>query len=224
MTNRKRKRNIDWEKLGDVKDEDIDVSDNPELTDQFWDNVEVGVLSPKVAVYIRLDEDIVSWFKSSGSGYQTRINGVLRKYVDHQHKSASPGLNAVSLTNQGSFARLNVSQTQKGANTTPDVDIALSSWSAANNRACSKTSALFFGSSLPPISGIRGTPQRPASPLFDHTVNTLNGLAALYAQTGRTEDAMSIYARVLALIRSNACSDFEAQQLADEFTDDLLAK
>jgi len=39
---------------------------------------------PKTAVSIRLDEDVLAWFKKRGSGYQTRINAVLRAYVEAQ--------------------------------------------------------------------------------------------------------------------------------------------
>jgi uncharacterized protein (DUF4415 family) len=36
----------------------------------------------KAAVSIRLDEDLISWFKGRGKGYQTRINAVLRAYAE----------------------------------------------------------------------------------------------------------------------------------------------
>lgn len=39
---------------------------------------------PKVALSIRLDEDVIEWFKQRGRGYQTRINAVLRAYIDVQ--------------------------------------------------------------------------------------------------------------------------------------------
>ena len=39
---------------------------------------------PKQAVSIRLDQDVMDWFKRHGSGYQTRINAVLRAYVEAQ--------------------------------------------------------------------------------------------------------------------------------------------
>lgn len=38
----------------------------------------------KRAISIRLDEDVIAWFKASGSRYQTRINAILRAYVDSQ--------------------------------------------------------------------------------------------------------------------------------------------
>ena len=37
---------------------------------------------PKTPVSMRLDEDIVKWFRARGRGYQTRINAVLRAYVE----------------------------------------------------------------------------------------------------------------------------------------------
>jgi uncharacterized protein (DUF4415 family) len=47
-------------------------------------------LSGKKQLTIRLDEDILDWFKSSGSGYQTRINAVLRSYVEAQQTTEQP--------------------------------------------------------------------------------------------------------------------------------------
>jgi uncharacterized protein (DUF4415 family) len=42
-------------------------------------------MSPhKISVGMRLDHDLVAWFKAQGPGYQTRINAVLRQYVEAQ--------------------------------------------------------------------------------------------------------------------------------------------
>ena len=41
----------------------------------------------KKAVGLKLDDDILAWFKSQGRGYQTRINAVLRRYVEAQRKA-----------------------------------------------------------------------------------------------------------------------------------------
>ncbi|MCA1246849.1 BrnA antitoxin family protein [Massilia sp. MS-15] len=43
----------------------------------------------KQIVTIRLDVDMLEWFKSAGPGYQTRINQVLREYMDAQRAAAS---------------------------------------------------------------------------------------------------------------------------------------
>ena len=65
-----------------IKDEDIDYSDIPEVTDfsrlRPWE--ERRMFKPvKVAVTCKLDADIVAWLKRDGKGYQTRLNGILRQ-------------------------------------------------------------------------------------------------------------------------------------------------
>jgi len=72
----------DWDRLARMTDEDIDYSDIPELDAAFWAEAEVVTPKQKVPVTLRLDEDIVEAFKRDGKGYQTRINSVLRAYVD----------------------------------------------------------------------------------------------------------------------------------------------
>jgi uncharacterized protein (DUF4415 family) len=47
-----------------------------------WSKAEVRMPSPKQAISLRLDSDLLDWFKSFGKGYQTRINAVLRSYKD----------------------------------------------------------------------------------------------------------------------------------------------
>jgi len=61
-----------------MTDADIDFSDIPEVVD--WTGAEVGKFyrPGKKPITIRLDEDVVDWLKSFGSGYQTRANQLLR--------------------------------------------------------------------------------------------------------------------------------------------------
>ena len=42
----------------------------------------LNVAGPKELVSLRIDADVLNWFKASGAGYQTRINAVLRAYKD----------------------------------------------------------------------------------------------------------------------------------------------
>jgi len=60
------------------RDEDIDLSDMPEVLD--WSRAEVGKFyrPPKKSVTMRLDEDVLEWIKGFGPGYQTRVNHLLR--------------------------------------------------------------------------------------------------------------------------------------------------
>jgi len=61
-----------------MRDEDIDLSDMPEVVD--WSKAEVGKFyrPPKKAVTMRLDVDVLEWLKGYGKGYQTRANLLLR--------------------------------------------------------------------------------------------------------------------------------------------------
>jgi uncharacterized protein (DUF4415 family) len=70
--------------LARLPDDAIDTSDAPELFD--WSNAQRGVFYRplKQQLTLRLDADVVAWFKqhtSSSEGYQTRINRALREYV-----------------------------------------------------------------------------------------------------------------------------------------------
>ena len=56
---------------------------HPPLDDAFWANVGVRP-GPKEAISIKLDGDVLSFFRREGRGYQTRINAVLRRYVEAQ--------------------------------------------------------------------------------------------------------------------------------------------
>ena len=51
-----------------------------------WSSAEVVVPEAKQAISIRLDRDIVEFFKGTGPGYQTKINAVLRSYVQHERR------------------------------------------------------------------------------------------------------------------------------------------
>ena len=75
----------DWNRLDKMKDENIDYSDIPALDDDFFKNAEVRTPA-KQSVTIRIDTDVLAWFKEQGKGYQSRINKLLRVYMDaHQN-------------------------------------------------------------------------------------------------------------------------------------------
>lgn len=48
-----------------------------------WANATSELPQPKAELHMRIDRDILDYFKKTGKGYQTRINAVLRSYVDH---------------------------------------------------------------------------------------------------------------------------------------------
>jgi len=69
------------------KEKSIDYSDIPELDEAFWKNTVVEYPERKKPVTLRLDADILEWFRSAGKGYQTKINAILRSYYEaHSRK------------------------------------------------------------------------------------------------------------------------------------------
>ena len=73
-----------------MADEDVDLSDIPEITD--WSNAVRGKFyrPVKQQVTLRLDADLLHWFKAHGGarGYQTRINAALRHFIEQEAKRA----------------------------------------------------------------------------------------------------------------------------------------
>jgi uncharacterized protein (DUF4415 family) len=79
-----RAQRAELKSLAALRDDAIDTSDAPELLD--WSGARRGLFyrPVKQQLTLRLDADVVAWFKShtsSNEGYQTRINRVLREYV-----------------------------------------------------------------------------------------------------------------------------------------------
>jgi len=64
-----------------IKDSDIDYSDIPELDDTFWANAELKMPQTKDKITVRIDHDIVEWLKSQGTGYQSKMNSILRQFM-----------------------------------------------------------------------------------------------------------------------------------------------
>ena len=80
-TNSTKESRTDWHKLARLPDEKIDVSDIPELDEEFFRQAKVRLPKGKQLVSLRIDSDVLDWFKRRGKGYQTTINAILRAYV-----------------------------------------------------------------------------------------------------------------------------------------------
>lgn len=65
-----------------MKDKEIDYSDIPALDKSFFTKATEPWPPPKQQLTIRLDADVLSWLKSNGRGYQTRINRILRTAME----------------------------------------------------------------------------------------------------------------------------------------------
>jgi uncharacterized protein (DUF4415 family) len=86
------KSQTDWERVDKLQDNQIDFSENPEVTPEIFAKAILRKgLKPvvkKSQVTLRIDNDVLTWFKKQGTGYQTRINSLLKAYKEaHQIKS-----------------------------------------------------------------------------------------------------------------------------------------
>ena len=66
-----------------------DAPEAESLGEDFWKNARVVLPRGKTSVHLRLDSDIVEWFRADGKGHLTRMNAVLRAYVEAQKNSAA---------------------------------------------------------------------------------------------------------------------------------------
>jgi uncharacterized protein (DUF4415 family) len=82
MKNASKKQAKELAALAALRDEEIDLTDLPEVLD--WSGAVVGkYYRPiKKSLTIRLDADVLAWLKAQGSGYQTRINQMLRAAME----------------------------------------------------------------------------------------------------------------------------------------------
>ena len=81
--------NVSKKRLKEIKNKpegEIDYSEIPELTKAFWDNAKVETPTAKRAISLRVDQDVLDFFKALGRGYQTKMNSVLKSYVKAQEK------------------------------------------------------------------------------------------------------------------------------------------
>ena len=83
----------DWQRVQAMTDEEIEAAahsdpDAAPLDDAFWAKARVVVTPrlPKKHQGIRLDMDVLDWFKAQGPGWQTRMNAVLKSYVRAQKR------------------------------------------------------------------------------------------------------------------------------------------
>lgn len=58
------------------------------LPDSFWENAQIVVPKAKQPISLRVDPDILSYFKEQGGGHLSRMHAVLRAYVDAQRRRA----------------------------------------------------------------------------------------------------------------------------------------
>lgn len=81
----------DWEQVEAMSEEQInkaaasDPDARPTNAD-FWKAAKVVMPKSKQSITLRVDRDVLAFFKEGGTGYQTRMNAVLRAFMEHQRK------------------------------------------------------------------------------------------------------------------------------------------
>jgi uncharacterized protein (DUF4415 family) len=72
-----------WEALESMSDEEIDYSDIPPLTDEFFEKATLRIPAARANNLIQLDSDVMAWFQAQDTEYKTLINTVLRRYIEN---------------------------------------------------------------------------------------------------------------------------------------------
>ena len=78
---RKSEDRTDWERLRRERDAGVEPEKDPDEGEFDWSKAKILMPPPKTPVSVRLDNDVLDFFRSQGRGYQTRINAVLRSYM-----------------------------------------------------------------------------------------------------------------------------------------------
>jgi uncharacterized protein (DUF4415 family) len=80
----------DWAYVDAMSAEEVErqAAADGDLFPEGWEDTAIlGIPGPKRGIYLRLDPDVRDWFKDTGKGYQTRINNVLRAFVESRKHS-----------------------------------------------------------------------------------------------------------------------------------------
>jgi len=76
----------DWARVDAMTDEMIDTSEIPPLTEEFFANSTWRIPRPSVSVTVRIEQDVLEWFKAQGDEYNRLMSAALRIYAE-AHKS-----------------------------------------------------------------------------------------------------------------------------------------
>ncbi len=78
-----------WAALEVMSDDDIDYSDIPPLTDEFFERATLRIPVDQAQNLVQLDPDVKQWFQNQGEQYKTLINSVLRQYIEKRKTQQS---------------------------------------------------------------------------------------------------------------------------------------
>jgi uncharacterized protein (DUF4415 family) len=71
----------DWNRIDEMKDEDIDTSDIPPLSEDFWAKAQLRMPNPPVTVEVEVDPETLAWFQSQGETAQQQMSVALKIYA-----------------------------------------------------------------------------------------------------------------------------------------------
>jgi uncharacterized protein (DUF4415 family) len=74
-------KELSIEELAALKDDDLDFSDIPELGEEFWKNAKLVMPEKTEQITLRVKASVLEAYKSTGKGYQTRMNAVLESFA-----------------------------------------------------------------------------------------------------------------------------------------------
>ncbi len=80
-------------RLRAMTEEEIMRTSPPELAnlpDDFWASAVLVPPIPKQAISLRVDDDVLDWFRRQGPGYQSRMNAILRTYMERMRPAKKP--------------------------------------------------------------------------------------------------------------------------------------
>jgi uncharacterized protein (DUF4415 family) len=74
-----------WEALESRSEENIDYSDIPPLTDEFFERATLRIPANQAQNLVQLDPDVKQWFQAQGEQYKILINNVLRQHIESKN-------------------------------------------------------------------------------------------------------------------------------------------
>ena len=83
---RKEEGKTDWERLRCEEAAGVEPEKDPDEGEFDWSQAQITMPRPKQAVSVRLDADLLDFFRAQGKGYQARINAVLRSHMKAQRE------------------------------------------------------------------------------------------------------------------------------------------
>lgn len=90
MSAKRKSISSDLKRLDKMSNVDIDYSDIPELDESFFKKEIVALPQKKDSITLRIDHDVLEFFKHQGRGYQTLMNAILKTYAYVHAKNKHP--------------------------------------------------------------------------------------------------------------------------------------